>query len=672
MKTIILHIILTVCILIPYGCGEKKCEDCEITESDAGMFDSLLYADARQAKAVAVKMIGDATDSMAYYDALSFKALSHMALNERDSLNSITTEVEEFVKRKAGGKPDEKKYRKMLCNVYNAKGIAYSLDKMADSAYKYLRLTINYADGGQLPQAYMNLADSYIQQGNYVKAAENYRRALNLNDSLGDVVKPYLIFNGLAMTYMQISEYDEAKRYLDKSAGYFGSMGNLDRYVLLNSYGNLYYFENEYSRALPYFQKAAEYSRREYGRNLDSYVPVFNLAEIYVLLHDRKKAEECIDTLSAVVGRFDVPVFNAHLRTLKLALALEKDDIALAGVIVAGMDGENLPVELYRIRSRYLQQYYERKGNFRKAYSTQTENKRMEDSLRNMQVKTRVADIYMRYQQDTTLLAQRNYIRTQQDEIHRTRVTATLWIVIAVLLAAIAVAVYLLMRRQRERIVARHIENIGKMRMENIRNCLSPHFTFNVLNHEIASYADDDPRRRQLMSLVKILRRSVEVSSQMTVTLEEELDFVNTYVQLECGHWGDSFEYILDVDKEIDVKTFIIPSMFIQIPVENAVKHGLRSIVEGKKILEIRISKEAGGIAVSIVNNGTAYKPRLNTSGTGKGLQVIYQTIILLNNKNTSKIKFEIGGNDSGNYGGEGTKVRFFFPSGFDYSCFSK
>lgn len=127
----------------------------------------------------------------------------------------------------------------------------------------------------------------------------------------------------------------------------------------------------------------------------------------------------------------------------------------------------------------------------------------MEDSLRNIQVKTRVADIYMRYQQDTTLLAQRNYIETQKTEIQRTRVTATLWIVIALLLAIVSATGYLLMRRQRERIVARHIENISKMRMENIRNCLSPHFTFNVLNHEIATYADDDPRRRQLMSLVK-------------------------------------------------------------------------------------------------------------------------------------------------------------------------
>ena len=142
-------------------------------------------------------------------------------------------------------------------------------------------------------------------------------------------------------------------------------------------------------------------------------------------------------------------------------------------------------------------------------------------------------------------------------------------------------------------------------------------------------------------------------------------------MQLECGQWGDDFKYGIDIGDGIDTSSFIIPSRFIQIPVENAVKHGLRAI-EGKKLLEIRIRKESDGITVSIVNNGTGYQPRLGTSGTGKGLQVIYQTILLLNNKNTSKIRFEIGKNEPDNKDNEGTKVQYFFPSGFDDSCFSK
>ena len=64
----------------------------------------------------------------------------------------------------------------------------------------------------------------------------------------------------------------------------------------------------------------------------------------------------------------------------------------------------------------------------------------------------------------------------------------------------------------------------------------------------------------------------------MTVTLSEELDFVDAYVQLECDRWGDNFEYIKRISDDIDLEREIIPSMFLQIPVENAIKHGLRGI----------------------------------------------------------------------------------------------
>ena len=255
MRTIILHILLSLCLTIFFGCDKKNSHnECPVSSWNTA-FDSLLYTDTHKAKAIADRLMSQAADSTEYYEALSFKVLTYMALNEQDSMNIATKRIIGF-SRKKGQDTANADYRKMMCNVYNAKGIVYSLDRMADSAYKYLKLTIRYAEPAQMPQAYMNLADYHTQQGNYVRAARNYRRALTLNDSLGNVVKPYLIFNGLAMTYMQISEYDEAKRYLDKSEAYFNEMSDMDRYVLLNSYGNLFYFKSDYKSALPYFQKS--------------------------------------------------------------------------------------------------------------------------------------------------------------------------------------------------------------------------------------------------------------------------------------------------------------------------------------------------------------------------------------------------------------------------------
>ena len=169
-----------------------------------------------------------------------------------------------------------------------------------------------------------------------------------------------------------------------------------------------------------------------------------------------------------------------------------------------------------------------------------------------------------------------------------------------------------------------------------------------------------------MMSLVKLLRRSLEVSSQTTVNLAEELDFVTTYVSLECNTWGADFRFEINCPESIDTTTTQIPSMIIQIPVENAIKHGLRG-TEGKKMLAIDIEDKENDTVITVRNNGTGYKPRLMSSGTGKGLKVIYQTIELLNIKNKNKIRFSISADNPENTGSEGTRVVISIPKSYNY-----
>ena len=148
-----------------------------------------------------------------------------------------------------------------------------------------LKKAIDYSNPSELPQSYLNLAENYVRQGMYVEGAESYRKALMLNDSIGNIIPKDFIYNGLAMTYMQISDYDQAEIYLNKSMEYFDGMRNIDRYVILNDFGNLYYFKGEYEKALPYFIKAYSYAQKMPNRNIDTYVPLFNQAEIYTLIH---------------------------------------------------------------------------------------------------------------------------------------------------------------------------------------------------------------------------------------------------------------------------------------------------------------------------------------------------------------------------------------------------
>ncbi len=664
MKNLVIPILL---ISILTGCYRHKNTSSEQLATDS-LIESVIYAQPQTALKMADSVCHVASDSCVYHAALSYKALAYCFLNMSDSMELAAAAVERFADHNAH-RCNDGRINLMLSNVYEAKGIYYSLTKKEDSASIYLKKAIENAQRESIPKMYLNLADSYVRQGNFVKAAEYYRNTLAMNDSVGKVISSFYIYNSLGMVYLQISEYDEAERYLNMSAKMLSEMNNEEQFFLFNTFGNLYYYKKEYPKALGYFKKAVESVDKSGRRTINSYVPVFNEAEIYILLHEADSAKACLDTLRRVLKDADVPVFDAHYRTLRFALALENKDMNTAKRMIGQLESEKLPFELQRIRNRYLREFYKNNEDFRRAYSMLEQNTAEEDSMKSIQVKTRVADIYMRYQQDSTLIAKQNQILLKDNQLKESHGMVLLWVGIAVILGFIAIVVFLIMRRQRERIVARHIENIGRLRMANIRNCLSPHFTFNVLNHEIASFNDTDPHRLQMMALVKILRRSVEVSSHATVTLDEEMDFVNTYIPLECGAWGEDFSYRCDIDPDIDAAAFVMPSMFIQIPVENAIKHGLRAI-DGKKPLHIAICKKDGGFAITITNNGIGYQPHLLSSGTGKGLQVIYQTILLLNKRNAAKITFKIGKDNPSNQGCEGTRVEIFIPENYDYSAF--
>ena len=467
---------------------------------------------------------------------------------------------------------------------------------------------------------------------------------------------------------MKIGEFEQAELYFDKSKDFLNKMTESDKYILANNYGNLYYFLKDYPKALKYFKLAYQHAKNTSYQSIDNVVPVYNLAETYILTNEPDSAKMCLDGIERTLKGYDIPVFREHLLTLQLAYHITSNNRAAAKSVIDDMQPNILPIDLQMIRDKYIQEYYEKSGVYKDAYRLSQANKRLSDSLNRVADKSKITDIYMRYKQDTTIIAQEKRIAMKEGEMQKTRI---IWIFIAVGLVLLAITIYMRMRRQRAEILRKHMENLVKMRMENVRNCLTPHFSFNIINHEIENYNENDPHRKNLISLCKILRRSVEATDKITQTLAEELEFVDAYIELETNTWDD-FEYKLDVEEGIDINKITIPTMFIQIPVENAIKHGLKG-VDGCRRLHVTIEKNSPNITIVIENNGLTYQPKMITSNTGTGLKVIYQTILFLNSIKSDTVHFHIGqGTMPGSTPNRaGTKVMITIPTQFDYSVLS-
>lgn len=167
----------------------------------------------------------------------------------------------------------------------------------------------------------------------------------------------------------------------------------------------------------------------------------------------------------------------------------------------------------------------------------------------------RAAEIALKYSQDSTLMKKEISIREKENQVLHLHQWLYAIVGGAFLLIAVSLVIILYRKRQRDREQWRLQTAITSLRLENVRNRISPHFIFNVLNREMNLHKDEE-ESKNLIGLTKLLRRNLELTECLSVSLADELDFVNTYVALEEKSLGDDFQYQLDLDEGIDLKVY--------------------------------------------------------------------------------------------------------------------
>ena len=201
------------------------------------------------------------------------------------------------------------------------------------------------------------------------------------------------------------------------------------------------------------------------------------------------------------------------------------------------------------------------------------------------------------------------------------------WMVLLLLWSLFYFAYHYFVQNQRQEI--RNLKLITSMReieLSNLRSQLNPHFMFNAMN-SIRALIDEDPDRAKIAitELSSIMRNSLLSGRKKLVTLKEELEVVDAYLDLETIR----FEERLLVHKNVDPATLpcMIPPMMLQTLVENAVKHGISKLTSGGELF-INTRSVGNNLLVDIKNSGQ-YKPGTAKS-TGIGLRNTRKRLNLL------------------------------------------
>ena len=187
-------------------------------------------------------------------------------------------------------------------------------------------------------------------------------------------------------------------------------------------------------------------------------------------------------------------------------------------------------------------------------------------------------------------------------------------------------AVYFYQALQKKKVTEQKIiAGTASAQFDALKNQLDPHFLFNSLN-VLTSLIDENPVAAQQFTtaLSKVYRYVLEQKNKELVTVDEELNFANTYIRLLKMRFEDSIVFEIP-EKSNNPEAKVVP-LSLQLLLENAVKH---NIVNSSKPLHIKIYENQGNL---VVENRLQPKEVLKKS-SGVGLANIKQRYSLLSNK---------------------------------------
>ena len=624
-----------------------------------------LTADPQWVRSQALQRMQDEDDSLVWYYYAGVVMKSYFFTFDQDSVRYYY----KLGRRYFQGQEDNPAVEDLASEYNNTMGNLYarlgSLDTAAFCFEEAYRQRLRGVSMEAAPDILMNLADVRSRLGRYDLGAYWYRRALLLCDSLQLTTPKTPIYYGLGQIYMALRDFDLCDYYFNLAGESFSSMLPYEQYIYLNNRGNSYYYREDYPQAMFYFRRCLDLVERHRDLAFERNLCYLNMSDIFLKMGQTDSCEAYLKRCRPFFEQINAVQALYYADTQDLGLALSRHDLASVRKILArSVTPPQLEPDILLIRNTYLQRYYEAIGDYRQAYRYQQTGLHLSESVRGERVRMRVATAYLRYAQDSTLMAQNMLIQKKENELLEMRQTRWFWVTSLVALLLVLLFLYMYNKKKAALLLARNRRTVSSLRLENIRNRLSPHFIFNVLNQEMAGRKEEE--RHELASLVKLMRRNLELAEQLCVTLAEELDFVRTYIDLERRSLGSSFYPEIHLGADVHPEQVLIPSMLIQIPVENAVKHALRD-KEGDRRLWIVAERVPEGISIRVLDNGGGYRPGSRNRGTGTGMKVIMQTIQILNQKNRAAIEVSIH-NVALPSGEKGCEVRFMLPERYNYT----
>jgi len=252
---------------------------------------------------------------------------------------------------------------------------------------------------------------------------------------------------------------------------------------------------------------------------------------------------------------------------------------------------------------------------------------------------------------------------------------STIWFIgltglIAILLFRVAYSWRIRQIKSGAALKAAFDKRIAELQWESLKSQMNPHFLFNALNSikALVIRGSTDEAAQYINRFSKLIRLILQNSRADTVPLQQELDTLRLYIEIEHLRFDGRFSYQINMDEAVPVSHIEVPPLILQPYIENAIWHGLMHKTTDDGHLQLDVSPATNGILVTITDNGigrkaaSAFKTSVFSEKRSMGLRITEDRVNLINEIYQANANVSIEDLYSQDGRATGTRVEVFIP----------
>ncbi|MCA6362675.1 MAG: histidine kinase [Bacteroidetes bacterium] len=461
---------------------------------------------------------------------------------------------------------------------YNQIGLAYFSEEQYDSSIYYyfnaLKLFEQQKNINKQAAVYNNLGSIYSVLYDTLQELNCYEKAYAITMKSGNVRNQIITAINLAMCEVKIKErWDSVPVRINRHLEQCRKAGYKDLEIrMLASLADIYLYYKDYEKSLYYRQETGRHAHEaKDSMGICNYY--YHLARLYYFQKQYAPVPELLKKSIGIAER------NAFLRMKKIGAIFLSDVYYETGRFEEALKY----YKLYIQAKDSMQSSLTEKIIFREQTKYEYEKKMLEEKVINdkavFELKTQTAKL--EYQK-------------------------TLWIILSIGVILILGISFIFYRNNthQKQIIATQKHNLTKQKL--LVSQINPHFIFNSLN-AIQNYIFKEnvfTAGDYLSRFAKLMRMILDFSRQDYITVSEEVNFLESYLELQSLRFGNSFAYQISTDPDLDADSATIPPLLGQPFLENAVEHGMKNLNGKYGKISVHIYLESDMLVYEIQDNG--------------------------------------------------------------------